>query len=138
MVVISLSLHLSASLPPKTFDDNAQFLLVFLVMSLITAPAGALLYFDLVHPLIIPIAIAPIILTIIFDSRVGIIASLTLALLIGLVHGYDFEYTISSIVACSMGVFSVRDISGFVPLFFGTPSIVWELFYSILRSIQPC
>ena len=98
-------------------------------MSLITAPAGALLYFDLVHPLIIPIAIAPIILTIIFDSRVGIIASLTLASLIGLVHGYDFEYTISSITACSMGVFSVR-ISEIAPnSFLELLSIVWEPFY---------
>ena len=88
------------------------------------------------HPLIIPIAIAPIILTIIFDSRVGIIASLTLASLIGLVHGYDFEYTISSITACSMGVFSVRDIRDRSQFFFGTPSIVWGAFLLSLGAFS--
>ena len=137
VVVISFIFYIYLHLyRRKIFDDNAQFLLVFLVMSLITAPAGALLYFDLVHPLIIPIAIAPIILTIIFDSRVGIIASLTLASLIGLVHGYDFEYTISSITACSMGVFSVRDIRDRSQFFFGTPSIVWGAFLLTLGAFS--
>ena len=137
VVVISFIFYIYLHLyRRKIFDNNAQFLLVFLVMSLITAPAGALLYFDLVHPLIIPIAIAPIILTIIFDSRVGIIASLTLASLIGLVHGYDFEYTISSITACSMGVFSVRDIRDRSQFFFGTPSIVWGAFLLSLGAFS--
>ena len=137
VVVISFVFYIYLHLyRRKIFEDNAQFLLVFLIMSLITAPAGALLYFDLVHPLIIPIAIAPIILTIIFDSRVGIIASLTLASLIGLVHGYDFEYTISSIVACSMGVFSVRDIRDRSQFFFGTPSIVWGTFLLTLGAFS--
>ena len=137
VVVISFVFYIYLHLyRKKIFEDNVQFLLVFLIMSLVTAPAGALLYFDVIHPLIIPIAIAPIILTIIFDSRVGLIASLTLASLIGLVHGYDFEYTIAAIAACSMGVFSVRDIRDRSQFFFGTPGIVWGTFLITLGAFS--
>jgi hypothetical protein len=49
----------------------------------------------------------------------------TLASLIGLVHGYNFEFTISTIAACSMGVFSVRDVKDRSQFFFTTPGIVF-------------
>lgn len=109
----------------KISSDNGLFLLVFLTLSIISAITGFISYFDVAHPLIIPVAIAPIILTIIFDSRVGIIAAVTLASLIGLVHGYDFEFTIATISACSMGVFSVRDVKDRSQFFFTTPGVVF-------------
>lgn len=104
---------------------NGLFFLVFLTLSLISAAAAIILYFDIASPYVIPVAIAPIILTIIFDSRVGIIASVTIASLIGLVNGYDFEFTISTITACSMGVFSVRDVKDRSQFFFTTPGVVF-------------
>ena len=107
---------------------NGLFFLVFLTMSLITATSAVIFKLDLASPYIIPIAIAPIILTIIFDSRVGIIASVTLASLIGLVNGNDFEFTIATICACSMGVFSVRDIKDRSQFFFTTPGIVFATY----------
>lgn len=109
----------------KISSDNGLFFLVFLTLSLISASAAFVIYFEVAHPFIIPVAIAPIILTIIFDSRVGIIASVTLASLIGLVHGYDFEFTIATISACSMGVFSVRDVKDRSQFFFTTPGVVF-------------
>ena len=109
----------------KITSHNGLFFLVFLTLGLVSAATAIILYFDVAHPLIIPVAIAPIILTIIFDSRVGIIASVTLASLIGLVHGYDFEFTIATITACSMGVFSVRDVRDRSQFFFTTPGIVF-------------
>ncbi|GAB5409561.1 MAG: HDIG domain-containing protein [Balneolaceae bacterium] len=109
----------------KISTDNVLFFLVFLTLGLISAGTAFVLYFDVAHPFIIPVAIAPIILTIIFDSRVGIIASVTLASLIGLVHGYNFEFTIATISACSMGVFSVRDVKDRSQFFFTTPGVVF-------------
>jgi len=109
----------------KISTDNVLFFLVFLTLGLISAGTAFILYFDVAHPFIIPVAIAPIILTIIFDSRVGIIASVTLASLIGLVHGYNFEFTIATISACSMGVFSVRDVKDRSQFFFTTPGVVF-------------
>lgn len=109
----------------KISTDNVLFFLVFLTLGLISTGTAFVLYFDVAHPFIIPVAIAPIILTIIFDSRVGIIASVTLASLIGLVHGYNFEFTIATISACSMGVFSVRDVKDRSQFFFTTPGVVF-------------
>tara|TARA_R110000868_G_scaffold383578_6_gene650641 strand:+ start:17428 stop:19830 length:2403 start_codon:yes stop_codon:yes gene_type:complete len=126
IIVISLVFFMYLYLyRQKISADNGLFLLVFLTLSLISAGTAFVLYFDVAHPFIIPVAIAPIILTIIFDSRVGIIASVTLASLIGLVHGYDFEFTISTISACSMGVFSVRDVKDRSQFFFTTPGVVF-------------
>lgn len=109
----------------KISTHNGLFFLVFLTLGLVNAGTAFILYFEVAHPLIIPVAIAPIMLTIIFDSRVGIIASVTLASLIGLVHGYNFEFTIATIAACSMGVFSVRDVKDRSQFFFTTPGIVF-------------
>lgn len=106
-------------------SHNGLFLLVFLTMGLISMANLILMYLDIANAYVIPVAIAPIILTIIFDSRVGIIATVTMASLIGLVHGFDFEYTISTIAACSMGVFSVRDVRNRSQFFFTTPGIVF-------------
>ena len=104
---------------------NGLFFLVFLTMGLISLASAILLRYDVYSIYVIPIAIAPIILTIIFDSRVGIIASVTMAALIGMVNGNDFEFTIATICACSMGVFSVRDIKDRSQFFFTTPGVVF-------------
>lgn len=126
IIVISLVFFMYLYLYRRPISGhNGLFFLVFLTMSLVTATSAVIFKLDLASPYIIPIAIAPIILTIIFDSRVGIIASVTLASLIGLVNGNDFEFTIATICACSMGVFSVRDIKDRSQFFFTTPGIVF-------------
>lgn len=126
VIIISLVFYMYLYLyRRKISTDNVLFFLVFLTLGLICAGTAFILYFDVAHPFIIPVAIAPIILTIIFDSRVGIIASVTLASLIGLVHGYNFEFTIATISACSMGVFSVRDVKDRSQFFFTTPGVVF-------------
>ncbi len=104
---------------------NGLFFLVFLTLGLVSICSALVFKLDIASPYVIPIAIAPIILTIIFDSRVGIIAAVTLASLIGLVNGNDFEFTIATICACSMGVFSVRDIKDRSQFFFTTPGVVF-------------
>ena len=124
--VISLVFYMYLYLYRRSISShNGLFLLVFLTMGLISIANMVLMYFDVANAFVIPVAIAPIILTIIFDSRVGIIASITMAALIGLVHGFDFEFTISTFAACSMGVFSVRDVRNRSQFFFTTPGIVF-------------
>lgn len=115
---------------------NGLFFLVFLTMGLISLASAILLRYDISSIYVIPIAIAPIILTIIFDSRVGIIASVTLAALIGMVNGNDFEFTISTIVACSMGVFSVRDIKDRSQFFFTTPGVVFISYIVVIGAFS--
>lgn len=109
----------------RIFDRPSMFLLVFLVLGLVTV-ASALIYpIENVRSYIIPVAIAPIILTIIFDSRVGLMATITLAIITGMIHDHNFEYMVATTAACSLGVFSVRDIKKRSQFFFITPGIVF-------------
>jgi hypothetical protein len=117
-------------------SHNGLFFLVFLTMGLISLGSAILLKYDISNIYVIPIAIAPIILTIIFDSRVGIIASFTLAALIGMVNGNDFEFTIATICACSMGVFSVRDIKDRSQFFFTTPGVVFVTYIIVIGAFS--
>lgn len=106
------------------FDNNAMFLLVYLAMTLVIGGIAFVNNFENISPYIVPIAIAPIILTIIFDSRVGLLTTISLALLTGMMIGKDFEFTVATITACSMGVYSVRDIKNRSQFFFFTPALV--------------
>lgn len=113
------------------FENNSMLLLVLIAMSLICVSSAIVYELDNISAYIVPVAITPIILTIIFDSRVGLISTITLALLTGLINGNDFEYVTATTVACSLGLFSVRDIKKRSQFFFTTPGIVF-LCYAIV------
>ncbi|MEO9887695.1 MAG: HDIG domain-containing metalloprotein [Balneola sp.] len=137
IIVISLVFFMYLYLYRRPISShNGLFFLVFLTMGLISLASAILLRYDISSIYVIPIAIAPIILTIIFDSRVGIIASVTLAALIGMVNGNDFEFTIATICACSMGVFSVRDIKDRSQFFFTTPGVVFVTYIIVIGAFS--
>ncbi|MDZ7715829.1 MAG: HDIG domain-containing protein [Balneolaceae bacterium] len=113
------------------FENNAMLLLVLIAMSIICVSSSIVYELDNISAYIVPTAITPIILTIIFDSRVGLLSTITLALLTGLINGNDFEYVTATTVACSLGLFSVRDIKKRSQFFFTTPGIVF-LCYAVV------
>lgn len=115
------------------FDQPSMLLLVFLMLGVVSLASILIYPIDMVNSYIIPLAIAPIILTIIFDSRVGLMATITLAIITGLVHDNNFEYLVATTAACTLGVFSVRDIKKRSQFFFITPGIVF-LTYLIIVS----
>ncbi|MEX2573348.1 MAG: HDIG domain-containing metalloprotein [Balneolaceae bacterium] len=108
----------------KIFENSAMFLLVFLVLGIVVLTSGIVYGFEQISPYIVPVAIAPLILTIIFDSRVGLLATITLATITAIFHDNNFEYLIATIMACSFGVFSVRDINKRTQFFVTTPFVV--------------
>ncbi len=135
IIVISLVFFMYLYLYRRPISShNGMFFLVFLTMGLISLASAVLLKYDISSIYVIPIAIAPIILTIIFDSRVGIIASVTLAALVGMVNGNDFEFMFATICACSMGVFSVRDIKDRSQFFFTTPGVVFVTYLVVIGA----
>ena len=113
------------------YEKPSMFLLVFLVLGIVTL-ASALIYPFEVNSYIVPIAVAPIILTIIFDSRVGLMATVTLAIITGIIQDNSFEYLVATTAACSLGVFSVRDIKKRSQFFFTTPGIVFITYLIVL------
>ncbi len=118
------------------FEDNAMLLLVLIALSLICLASYLVYGLDNISPYIVPVAITPIILTIIFDSRVGLLSTITLALLTGLIIGNNFEYVVATTVACSLGLFSVRDIKKRSQFFFITPGIVFACYLIVILSFN--
>ncbi len=118
------------------FLNNSMLTLVLLTMSLICVGSALIYPFNDVSLYIVPVAIAPIILTIIFDSRVGILSTITLALLVGLIDGNNFEFVTATIVACCLGLFSVRDIKKRSQFFFTTPLIVFASYAVLIISFS--
>lgn len=109
----------------KIFDTSSMFLLVFLVLGIVVIASGVIYQLDDVSPYLVPVAIAPLILTIIFDSRVGLLSTITLAIITATYHDYQADYLIATIIACSYGVFSVRDINKRTQFFVTTPLVVF-------------
>jgi|AntRauTorcE11897_2_1112592.scaffolds.fasta_scaffold01532_7 putative nucleotidyltransferase with HDIG domain len=120
----------------QIFMNNALLLLVMLTMSFICVGSSLIFQFTDISLYIVPIAIAPIILTIIFDSRLGILATVTLALLIGLINSNSFEFATATIVACCLGLFSVRDIKKRSQFFFTTPGIVFVSYTVVILGFS--
>jgi len=114
------------------FDDNKLLFLLFLMIGLLLG-AHTIVYavFDNLSPYILPVAIVPIILTVLFDSRVGILATITLALIMGLFNGYNFEFTTATITACSMAVYSVRDIKNRNQFYVFTPALIISSYFLV-------
>ncbi len=116
------------------FEKPSMFLLVFLALGIISL-ASALIYpIDSVNSYIVPVAVAPIILTIIFDSRVGLMATVTLGIITAVIHDNNFEYMVATIAACSLGVFSVRDIKKRSQFFFTTPGVVFATYLIVIAG----
>jgi putative nucleotidyltransferase with HDIG domain len=118
------------------FVDNSMLTLVLIALSLVIVSSSIVFHLDDISPFIVPIAIAPIILTIIFDSRVGLLSTITLALLTGLINGNNFEFVTATTVACSLGLFSVRDIKKRSQFFFTTPGIVFGSYFVVVLGFS--
>jgi putative nucleotidyltransferase with HDIG domain len=114
------------------FDNNMMLLLVLLAISLVMAFAIFIIRSDNLSIYMIPMAIAPIILTIIFDSRVGLMTTMTLALAVSFMSGNNFEFAVAAMTGSSIAVYSVRDIKNRSQFFLTTPALVFLSYALIL------
>lgn len=115
------------------FDNNGMLLLVLLALGLVIGFSIFVMRVETLSIYLVPMAIAPIILTIIFDSRVGLMTTTTLALAIGFMSGNNFEYVVAATTASSIAVYSVRDIKNRSQFFLTTPALVF-LSYAIILT----
>lgn len=114
------------------FDDLSKFSLVFIALFLVVGAHAFLLRVDAVSSYMIPLALAPIILTIFFDSRVGILATINIALMTGLMNGYDYEFMAATLIASSIGIYSVRDIRQRNQYILKTPGLIFSAYALVL------
>lgn len=96
----------------KILHDNAILLLIVILFTTVSVIAYVTVKTSFVLPLqyLIFIPAVSMLLTIIFDSRVAFYGTVCLALLIAGIRSNDYGIAISSILAGSFAVYTVRDI----------------------------
>lgn len=114
------------------FDNNAMLLLVLLAIGLVLTFAIFIIRSENLSIYMVPMAIAPIILTIIFDSRVGLMTTMTIALAVSFMSGNNFEFAVAAMTGSSIAVYSVRDIKNRSQFFLTTPALVFMSYAMIL------
>lgn len=95
---------------PRVYAKNSLLLMLaiiivvpLLVTSFISSQPSLSEYF-------IPIAIASILVTVLFDAELGMVSTIVIALLIGAMRGYEFSISLVSIICGTVAVFSVRRV----------------------------
>ena len=97
-------------LRPDIWKDLQQVVIITLLMAFIVILYGIIVRVPWAQLYAVPVALASVLLTIIFNSRLGLFGTLSLAFVGGQMLGLDLEYTLATFLAGAFGVFSVRDI----------------------------
>ena len=116
------------------FDNNWNLLLVMLAMAMVLVLSAFVSNWEFVSAYAVPLAIAPVILTIIFDSRVGLMAAISISILSSLSHVSSFEFITATFLASALGIYTVRDIKNRSQFLFITPSIVFLTYGLVLTG----
>ena len=96
-------------LRPAIWAKNRDLILMSVVLSLIIALYGVVIRTPW-SLYVVPVPLASVLLTIVFNSRIALFGTLILALTGGQMLGLDLEYTLATFFAGAFGIFSVRDI----------------------------
>ncbi len=93
----------------EVFWSNPKLLAIFLVFALQLTFIYLMRHWDLSVYLYL-VAFLPIVLTILFDIEVGILSTVVLAVLLGIMHRFDFTLTFMTIAVGTVAVFSSRQV----------------------------
>jgi putative nucleotidyltransferase with HDIG domain len=112
----------------KIFWDNSKILLIMLFIVFISFIAFLFMQIDTVAPIeyLIFIPVVSMLLTIMFDSRVGFYGTIVVALICGGLRGNDYIFSVMHIVAGALAAYTVRDIKN--------RSQIYKSFYFILGA----
>ncbi|MDP4173032.1 MAG: HDIG domain-containing protein [Bacteroidota bacterium] len=103
----------------KVFHDNIKILLISIIIvfvCLITFLVHQLTVNSPVHLLII-VPAASMLLTIIFDSRVGFYGTVVISLIVGGLRGNDYSFAAMNIFSGALSAYTVRDIKNRAQIF---------------------
>ena len=113
------------------FENNTMILLIAILFAALLGLFGVALRVPFAGMYVVPVAIVSVLLTVMFDSRVALFGTLTVALVGGILMRFDFEFFFATVFAGSLGVHSVRDIKN-RGQFFMSAGVVFVGYVSIL------
>jgi len=96
----------------KIYYDNLKLLLISIVMLIASFSAFLITQIEIDRSLefLILVPVASMILTIVFDSRIGFYATVVVALAVAGIRGNDYILGVTNIVAGGLAAYTVRDI----------------------------
>lgn len=99
--------------------DNAKLVLIALIILLEGVLAWITVRMEIPQPLhyLILVPAASMLLTIIFDSRIGFFGTVVIAFLVASIRGNDYALALASLVAGGFGAYTVRDIRNRTQIF---------------------
>jgi len=97
---------------PRIFRDNSKLMVIALILLMESFFAFLSVQISLPQPVqyLIFVPAAAMLLTIIFDSRVGFYGTVTIAFLVAAIRSNDYNIALISLIAGSLGAYTVRDI----------------------------
>jgi putative nucleotidyltransferase with HDIG domain len=96
-------------LRPEIWAQDRDLLLISVILAFVVVLYGVVIRSPW-SMYVVPVALASVLLTIIYNSRIALFGTLLLALTGGEMMGLDLEFTLASFFAGAFGIFSVRDI----------------------------
>ncbi|WP_022834934.1 HD family phosphohydrolase [Salisaeta longa] len=119
------------ALRPSIWRHDRSFLIVNIPLLIAVLLFAGVVRLPWASLYVVPVPLIVTVLTIIFNSRLGLFSALTLALMGGQIVGLDLEYTFATFIASAVGVFSVRDIKN-RGQFFGSALVVLLAYMLVL------
>ncbi len=103
----------------KIYQDNLKILLIASIILFISLLTFLIYQVDVVSPVefFILVPVASMLLTIIFDSRVGFYGTVIVSLIAGGLRGNDYVFSVTNIIAGGLSAYTVRDIKNRTQIF---------------------
>ncbi|KAF0152973.1 MAG: metal dependent phosphohydrolase [Ignavibacteria bacterium] len=119
---------------PKILNDNLSIGLISVVILFISFLTYLVYSISVSSPLeyLILVPVASMLLSIIFDSRVGFYSTIVISLIVGALRGNDYVFAVTNIVAGSLAAYTVRDIKNRAQIYRSFLYILLGYFLSIL------
>ncbi|MCF6268087.1 MAG: HDIG domain-containing protein [Melioribacteraceae bacterium] len=118
----------------KIFYNNVKLLLISIVILLVSFSAFVISQIEIDRSLefLILVPVASMLLTIVFDSRIGFYATVVVALAVAGIRGNDYILAVTNIVAGGLAAYTVRDIKNRNQIFHSFLYILFGYVLSIL------
>ena len=125
-VVISFLITFLIVYRKPVFDDWKMLLLISLIFFVELGITYIIVLRLDSSPYLIPITVAAMTFTILFDARIGFMGTTSMAILIGIMIGNDFDFMVVAIFTSSVAMYNVRELR--------TRTQVFKTIFSLLAA----
>jgi len=103
----------------RIYTDNVKILLIAIVILFVSFLTFLISNLNVSSPVefLVLVPVASMLLTIIFDSRIGFYVTIIVSLIVGGLRGNDYVFAVMNIVAGGLSAYTVRDIKNRTQIF---------------------